>query len=86
MQAAQTAIAEAGVNLQAFLSEKRFANWLGLRPTNETSGGKVRRLARVNKVGHFGPPLAGGGADFSLPQRGPRTSVRPPANDVRRAA
>ena len=44
-------------------------------------------LARVNKVSHFGPPLAGerfeGGVDFSLPQREPRASARPP--DLRRA-
>jgi transposase len=36
VQVAQTVIAETGVNLQAFPSEKHFANWLGLFPTNET--------------------------------------------------
>lgn len=34
-------IAEAGADLSAFPSEKQFAGWLGLCPTNETSGGKV---------------------------------------------
>ena len=49
VQVAQTVIAEVGVNLQAFPSEKHFANWLGLCPTNETSGGKVlkRRTPKV---------------------------------------
>jgi hypothetical protein len=45
---AQTVIAEAG-DLQAFASEKHFTSWLGLCPTNETSGGKVlnRRTRKV---------------------------------------
>ena len=49
VQVAQTVIAEVGVNLHAFPSEKHFANWLGLCPTNETSGGKVlkRRTPKV---------------------------------------
>jgi transposase len=49
VQVAQSVIAEVGVNLQAFPSEKHFANWLGLCPTNETSGGKVlkRRTPKV---------------------------------------
>jgi transposase len=49
VQVAETVIAEVGVNLDAFPSEKHFANWLGLSPTNETSGGKVlnRRTPRV---------------------------------------
>ncbi len=38
---AQTVIAEAGVDLSAFPSEKQFTSWLGLCPTNETSGGKI---------------------------------------------
>lgn len=38
---AQTVITEAGADLQAFPSEKQFASWLGLCPTNETSSGKV---------------------------------------------
>ena len=41
VQVAQSVIAEVGVDLHAFPSEKHFANWLGLCPTNETSGGKV---------------------------------------------
>src|SRR5258708_14568483 len=41
VQVAQSVIAEVGVDLKAFPSEKHFANWLGLCPTNETSGGKV---------------------------------------------
>ena len=46
---AQTVIAEAGADLKAFPSEKQFASWLGLCPTNETSGGKVlnRRSRKV---------------------------------------
>jgi transposase len=49
VQVAQTVIAEVGVDLHAFPSEKHFANWLGLCPTNETSGGKVlkRRTPKV---------------------------------------
>lgn len=46
---AQTIIAEAGADLRAFPSENQFASWLGLCPTNETSGGKVlnRRSRKV---------------------------------------
>jgi len=46
---AQTVIAEVGVDLHAFPSERNFASWLGLCPTNETSGGKVliRRTRHV---------------------------------------
>jgi transposase len=49
VQVAQTVIAEVGTRLDAFPSEKHFANWLGLCPTNETSGGKVlnRRTPKV---------------------------------------
>jgi transposase len=49
VQVAQSVIAEVGVDLNAFPSEKHFANWLGLCPTNETSGGKVlkRRTPKV---------------------------------------
>lgn len=49
VQVAQTVIAEVGTGLDAFPSEKHFANWLGLCPTNETSGGKVlkRRTPKV---------------------------------------
>jgi transposase len=49
VQVAQTVIAEVGTRLNAFPSEKHFANWLGLCPTNETSGGKVlkRRTPKV---------------------------------------
>jgi transposase len=49
VQVAQTVIAEVGTSLHAFPSEKHFANWLGLSPTNETSGGKVlkRRTPKV---------------------------------------
>jgi transposase len=46
---AQTVIAEAGADLSAFPSEKQFASWLGLCPTNEQSGGKIlsRRTRKV---------------------------------------
>jgi transposase len=49
VQVAQTVIAEVGVSLHAFPTEKHFANWLGLCPRNETSGGKVlnRRTPKV---------------------------------------
>lgn len=49
VQVAQTVIAEVGTQLDAFPSEKHFANWLGLCPTNETSGGKVlkRRTPKI---------------------------------------
>jgi transposase len=38
---AQTVMAEAGDDLDAFSSEKHFTSWLGLCPTNEQSGGKI---------------------------------------------
>jgi transposase len=46
---AQTVITEAGADLSAFPSEKQFASWLGLCPTNEQSGGKIlnRRTRKV---------------------------------------
>ena len=46
---AQTVIAEAGADLGAFPSEKQFASWLGLCPTNEQSGDKIlnRRTRKV---------------------------------------
>ena len=45
---AQTVIAEAGADL----SEKQFASWLGLCPSNETSSGKIlrRRTRKVNRA------------------------------------
>jgi transposase len=46
---AQTVMAEAGVDLSAFPSDKQFTSWLGLCPTNETSGGKVLKR-RTRKV------------------------------------
>ena len=49
VQVAQTVIAEVGTDLKAFPSEKHFANWLGLCPTNDSSGGRVlkRRTPKV---------------------------------------
>jgi hypothetical protein len=49
VQVAQSVIAEVGVDPGAFPSEKHFANWLGLCPANETSGGRVlkRRTPKV---------------------------------------
>jgi transposase len=46
---AQTVIVEAGADLSAFPGEKQFASWLGLCPSNETSGGKIlnRRTRKV---------------------------------------
>ena len=42
-------MAECGADLSAFGSEKQFASWLGLCPTNEQSGGKIlnRRTRKV---------------------------------------
>jgi transposase len=47
---AQTVIAEAGADLSAFPSEKQFASWLGLCPTNEQSGGKILNRRTRNVV------------------------------------
>jgi transposase len=38
---AQTVMAEAGVDLSDFPTERKFSSWLGLCPTNERSGGKI---------------------------------------------
>jgi transposase len=46
---AQTVMAEAGDDLEDFDSEKHFTSWLGLCPTNETSGGKILKR-RTRKV------------------------------------
>jgi hypothetical protein len=46
---AQTVIAECGVDLAAFPSEKQFTSWLGLVPTNEQSSGKILKR-RTRKV------------------------------------
>jgi transposase len=46
---AQTVMAEAGADLNAFPSEKRFTSWLGLCPTNEKSGDKILKR-RTRKV------------------------------------
>lgn len=49
VQVAQGVIAEVGVDLQQFATERHFTSWLGLCPTNETSGGRVlnRRTPKV---------------------------------------
>ena len=49
MLTAQTVISEAGADLSAFPSEKQFASWLGLCPTNQQSGKKIlnRRTRKV---------------------------------------
>ena len=46
---AQTVISEVGADLSAFPSEKQFASWLGLVPTNHESSGKIlkRRTRQV---------------------------------------
>jgi len=46
---AQTVITEAGADLNNFPTEQQFTSWLGLCPTNETSGGKVLKR-RTRKV------------------------------------
>ena len=48
---AQTVIAEAVADLSAFPSEKQFASWLGLCPTNDQSGGRIMKR-RTRKVVH----------------------------------
>lgn len=49
VQVAQSVIAEVGVDLSQFPSEGNFASWLGLCPTNDSSGGRVlnRRTPKV---------------------------------------
>src|SRR5260370_13898376 len=47
---AQTVIAEAGADLNAFPSEKQFTSWLGLCPTNEQSAGKILNRRTRNVV------------------------------------
>jgi len=49
VQVTQTVIAEVGVDLNAFPSERHFASWLGLCPTNDQSSGKIlnRRTRKV---------------------------------------
>jgi transposase len=47
---AQTVIAEAGADLKAFPTEKQFASWLGLSPTNEQSGSKILNRRTRNVV------------------------------------
>jgi transposase len=46
---AQTVLSEVGTDLREFPSEKHFTSWMGLCPSNETSGGKVlnRRTRKV---------------------------------------
>jgi transposase len=46
---AHTVMTEAGDDLEDFDSEKHFTSWLGLCPTNETSGGKILKR-RTRKV------------------------------------
>ena len=41
VQTVQTIIAEAGVDMSRWSTEKQFASWLGLCPDNRVSGGKV---------------------------------------------
>jgi len=50
---AQTIIAEIGVDMRAFPSEKHFSSWLGLCPNRIITGGKVKKSATrkvVNRV------------------------------------
>jgi transposase len=81
-QVAETVIAEVGVNLEAFPSEKHFANWLGLCPTNETSGGKVlkRRTPKVVNPGESGLPASR--LYTSEKQQLPGSAIPPPTNSV----
>jgi transposase len=46
---AQTVMAEAGVDLIDFPTERNFSNWLGLCPTNEISGSNILNQ-RTRKV------------------------------------
>jgi len=43
--AALSLIAEIGVDMYAWKTEKHFASWLALCPNNKISGGKILRLA-----------------------------------------
>ena len=51
---AQTILAEIGIDLSAWPTEKHFCSWLGLAPHNDISGGKVlrsRTLKTHNRAG-----------------------------------
>src|SRR5258708_12177651 len=85
VQVAQSVIAEVGVDMNAFASEKSFANWLGLCPTNETSGGKVlnRRTPKVVNRAKVAFPQAAStlipSQTYLVPQSPPlRTPFAPP--------
>ena len=45
----QTILSEAGLDPEAFGTEKRFASWLGLCPENRVTGGKIKSV-RTRKV------------------------------------
>ena len=45
----QTIIAETGLDMSKWPTEKHFTSWLGLSPSNRTSGGKVLS-SRTKKV------------------------------------
>jgi hypothetical protein len=47
---AQTLIAEIGLDMRRWKSEKHFASWLGLCPDNRISGGKVLKRGTRNVV------------------------------------
>ena len=65
---AQTVIAECGADLGAFASEKNFASWLGLVPTNEQSGGKMLNRRTRNVVNR---------ATVGLAQRSHHVAAKP---------
>ncbi len=85
VQVAQTVIAEVGVNLHAFLSEKQFANWLGLCPTNETSGGKVLKRRTPKVVNRAKVAFRQAASTLIRSQKLSRGAIPPVANSLGRS-
>lgn len=49
-------LAETGVNMSVFESDKHFTSWAGLAPANDQSAGK-KKSVRISKAGQFLKPL-----------------------------
>jgi len=49
-------LAETGVDMSVFESDKHFCSWAGLAPTNDQSAGK-KKSVRISKAGQFLKPL-----------------------------
>ena len=81
---AQTVIAEAGADLSAFPSEKQFASWLGLCPTNETKRRQNTESpdTKSGQSGHRGVPQRG--LDPAAKPKLSGSAIPPPAHPARR--